>query len=1019
MKKLVVPIILSFFCAIFFGHAGNAIGAMENGKLAWKLQQKEGEKAYDLSTILVKFKKGVTTGKRKELAGLAGGKFKDKNEDGIDDHFQNIMGGRLALIKLEGARDQDLATRALLALQNHPLIAYAEHNYLHYIDELPSDPLFDELWGLHNYGQTGGTDDADIDAPEAWAWDITTGSSEVIVGVIDTGVDYTHIDLDDNMWINPGEWGNGKENNGIDDDGNGYVDDVHGINAITGTGNPMDDHGHGTHCSGTIGAIGNNGIGVVGVNWDIQIMALKFLDADGYGSTANAIKCINYAVEQKNSGVNIRVLSNSWGGGPFSQALLDAINYANDGGILFVASAGNDGSDNDSSPHYPSSYEAPNVMAVGSTDHNDNRSSFSNYGATSVDLFAPGSSILSTLPGNDYGTKSGTSMAAPHVSGVAALMLSENIDLSVSQLKDNLMNTGDLIPALSDLCVSGKRLNAYNSLPPLWLSADPTSQTITQGEPATYNINVESVIGFSDQVGLDYISYPAINANITFKPNPGTPGSSPSMDVVTTTETNPGDYLITVTGDSGSISKTTAVSLTVNPEGLITEIYSSDDTPTPIPDCKFPEDLPDSPGIITSTINVPDSLTIWNTTCVVEITHTWIGDLILKLKSPAGTEVILRDREGGSADAINEIWTYDLPEFRGENTAGTWTLEVSDNMWADVGTLESWTLRIDGIPDGSVNQAPTVTITEPSEDPYTSYSGDLITFEGTAYDYDYEPPDDISGGIEWNSSIDGDFGTGASVTTHLSAGTHIITARVRDSGGKLGSDSTTVKVYTEPTVEITAPAHGSSFTQGDSVTFTGTATDKVDGDISSSIQWTSSKNGLLGTGASVTTSALSADLNPHTIWAKATNLYSLTGNDSITVTVNESVPQGQVGVNELVTGRYETTGRGKNKVTTFLEIAEFSRGDGVVIRALVKDTSGPIANAVVDIEIAEPETHNLTTGPSDDEGWAEAKWQTKEPNRRGRGGTTPGNYTATVTNVTADGYTWDGIGTSTSFDLLQ
>jgi hypothetical protein len=253
----------------------------------------------------------------------------------------------------------------------------------------------------------------------------------------------------------------------------------------------------------------------------------------------------------------------------------------------------------------------------------------------------------------------------------------------------------------------------------------------------------------------------------------------------------------------------------------------------------------------------------------------------------------------------------------------------------------------------------------------------------------------------------------------LSAGTHIITARVRDSGGKLGSDSTTVKVYTEPTVEITAPAHGSSFTQGDSVTFTGTATDKVDGDISSSIQWTSSKNGLLGTGASVTTSALSADLNPHTIWAKATNLYSLTGNDSITVTVNESVPQGQVGVNELVTGRYETTGRGKNKVTTFLEIAEFSRGDGVVIRALVKDTSGPIANAVVDIEIAEPETHNLTTGPSDDEGWAEAKWQTKEPNRRGRGGTTPGNYTATVTNVTADGYTWDGIGTSTSFDLLQ
>jgi subtilisin family serine protease/subtilisin-like proprotein convertase family protein len=994
---------------------------MENGKPAWKIQQKEGEKAYDLSTILVKFKERVTRKQRNDLASLARGKFKDKNEDGIDDRYQHILRGRLALIKLEGAKGQDLATRALLALQNHPFIEYAEHNYLHYIDlTIPNDPDFDELWGLHNDGQSGGTSDADIDAPEAW--DITTGSSEVIVGVIDTGVDYTHEDLADNMWTNPGE----IVGDGVDNDGNGYVDDIHGWNTITESGDPMDDHWHGTHCSGTIGAVGNNvynddkRVVGVGVNWRVKIIAIKFLNSGASGTTGDAIEAINYSLALKNNGVNIRVLSNSWGGGGFSQGLYDAITDAHTAGMLFVAAAGNNnGLDNDTFPHYPSSYPHDNVVAVASTDHNDNLSGFSNIGPTTVDLGAPGSSIFSTLPGNGYGTSSGTSMATPHVAGVAALMLSVNNELSVSELKDNLMNTGDLIPALSGLCVSGKRLNAYNSLPPLWLSADPTSKIVTKGETATYNINIEHVIGFSESVTLNLdTSSTSINANITFQPNPVSPGSSPSMNV-DTTETAPGDYIITVIGDSGSISKTTTVMLTVEPEGLINETYSSNDTPKPIPDCKFPEYLPDSPGIITSTINVPDSLTIWNTTCVVEITHTWIGDLILKLKSPAGTEVILRDREGGSADAINEIWTYDLPEFRGENTAGTWTLEVSDNMWADVGTLESWTLRIDGIPDGSVNQAPTVTITEPSEDPYTSYSGDLITFEGTAYDYDYEPPDDISGGIEWNSSIDGDFGTGASVTTHLSAGTHIITARVRDSGGKLGSDSTTVKVYTEPTVEITAPAHGSSFTQGDSVIFTGTATDQVDGDISSSIQWTSSKNGLLGTGASVTTSALSADLNPHTIWAKATNLYSLTGNDSITVTVNESVPQGQVGVNELVTGRYETTGRGKNKVTTFLEIAEFSRGDGVVIRALVKDTSGPIANAVVDIEIAEPETHNLTTGPSDDEGWAEAKWQTKEPNRRGRGGTTPGNYTATVTNVTADGYTWDGIGTSTSFDLLQ
>jgi subtilisin family serine protease len=222
---------------------------MENGKPAWKIQQKEGEKAYDLSTILVKFKERVTRKQRNDLASLARGKFKDKNEDGIDDRYQHILRGRLALIKLEGAKGQDLATRALLALQNHPFIEYAEHNYLHYIDlTIPNDPDFDELWGLHNDGQSGGTSDADIDAPEAW--DITTGSSEVIVGVIDTGVDYTHEDLADNMWTNPGE----IVGDGVDNDGNGYVDDIHGWNTITESGDPMDDHWHGTHCSGTIGA---------------------------------------------------------------------------------------------------------------------------------------------------------------------------------------------------------------------------------------------------------------------------------------------------------------------------------------------------------------------------------------------------------------------------------------------------------------------------------------------------------------------------------------------------------------------------------------------------------------------------------------------------------------------------------------------------------------------------------------------------------------------------------------------
>jgi subtilisin family serine protease len=185
---------------------------------------------------------------------------------------------------------------------------------------------------LHNDGQSGGTSDADIDAPEAW--DISTGSSEVIVAVIDTGVDYNHVDLAANMWSNPGE----IPGNGIDDDGNGYVDDVHGINAINNSGDPMDDHGHGTHCAGTIAAVGNNGQGVVGVNWTAKIMALKFLNSSGVGNDADAIQTIDYILAL---GINVPVLSNSWGGGAYNQALYDAIEAAKNAGMLFVAAAGN------------------------------------------------------------------------------------------------------------------------------------------------------------------------------------------------------------------------------------------------------------------------------------------------------------------------------------------------------------------------------------------------------------------------------------------------------------------------------------------------------------------------------------------------------------------------------------------------------------------------------------------------------------------------------------------------------
>lgn len=271
--------------------------------------------------------------------------------------------------------------------QKDARILHVEPNYRLYADVVPNDTRFSELWGMHNTAQTGGLSDADIDAPEAW--DITTGSSGVIVAVIDSGVDYTHPDLQANIWTNTAE----IAGDGIDNDGNGYIDDVHGFDFFQDDSDPSDADGHGTHCAGTIAAVGNNTLGVAGVSWNSKIMVCRFLDAEGSGWTDDAVEAVYYAVDNGAS-----ILSNSWGGGAWSESLLTAIEYARDHNVLFVAAAGNSGSDNDVSPHYPASYEVSNVVAVANTDSGDQLSASSCYGANSVDLGAPGSSILSTVP---------------------------------------------------------------------------------------------------------------------------------------------------------------------------------------------------------------------------------------------------------------------------------------------------------------------------------------------------------------------------------------------------------------------------------------------------------------------------------------------------------------------------------------------------------------------------------------------------------------------------------------------
>ena len=344
-------------------------------------------------------------------------------------------------------------------LADNPYVASHELDFNREVQLTPNDRYAWTLWGMNNTGQTGGTDDADIDAAEAW--EITTGTSDVVVGVIDTGVDYTHVDLRDNIWTNPGE----IAGNGIDDDNNGFVDDVHGYDFVNNDGDPMDDHYHGTHCAGTIAGRGNNGTGVAGVNWSASIMGLKFLNAQGSGSTSDAVRAVNYATMMRTQyDVNIRITSNSWGGGGYSSSLYDAIQAHNEAGILFIAAAGNSAGNNDYSPHYPANYNLPGVISVAATDYNDNLAGFSCYGVGSVDLAAPGVDIYSTIPNDGYRVLSGTSMATPHVSGVAALAWSVAPDATIAQVRAAIMQGVDPLDSLAGKVGTGGRLNALNTL---------------------------------------------------------------------------------------------------------------------------------------------------------------------------------------------------------------------------------------------------------------------------------------------------------------------------------------------------------------------------------------------------------------------------------------------------------------------------------------------------------------------------------------------------------------------------
>ncbi len=379
----------------------------------------------------------------------------------------------------------------------------------------PTDAAYVDgtLWGLNNYGQNGGKIGADINVVPAWANNFT-GSTNIIVAVIDTGVNYTHRDLATQMWVNSQE----IPGNGLDDDSDGYVDNIYGINAATNSGDPRDDMGHGTHVAGTIGAAANNGNGHVGVAWNVRLMACKFLTPGG-GSTADAIQCIDFAVLK-----GAQISNNSWGGGGYSKALLDTIQAAGDLGHLFIAAAGNSSNDNDASPAYPASYPLGNILSVAALDRNDLLADFSNYGATTVDIGAPGVAIYSTWIGSDisYNTIDGTSMAAPHVSGAAAIIWGAQTANDYGSIKQLLMDGATPIPSLFGKTTTGARLNVLKSLPKgkpdgiLEISVIPT-----HGSLLRVGTNVSVFVTVSDSFGINNATvtgkFAAFATNVVFR----------------------------------------------------------------------------------------------------------------------------------------------------------------------------------------------------------------------------------------------------------------------------------------------------------------------------------------------------------------------------------------------------------------------------------------------------------------------------------------------------------------------
>jgi subtilisin family serine protease len=485
--------------------------------------------SFKADEVLVKYKKTATEGQMFALNSKWGGKLLKK--------FPSIGWQQVRL-------PQGVSVANVVALyKGNPLVESAEPNYRVHTVGTPNDPSFPTQWDMTK-----------IQAPSAW--NKTTGSNNVVVAVIDTGVDYTHPDLAANMWRNPGE----ISSNGIDDDGDGYVDDVYGIDAANVDSDPMDDGNHGTHCAGSIGAVGNNGVGIAGVNWNVKIMALKFMDSAGDGYTSDAIACLNYAVMKKQSGVNIVATSNSWSGAGYSLSLQNAFEAASNAGILSAVAAGNDGHNIDFRPTYPASFTTAGIISVAASDASDKRPSWSNYGSKSVDLAAPGANIYSTIPGG-YATYSGTSMATPHVAGAIALLAAHSGTSSATQIKAALLAGVDVLSKWKGKVASNGRLNLAKALNALVPTAPPSSYradlTIRNSSENASNSSGDGVYN-TDGTNQNRTQTVSTNATATYFVNVQNDGSTADTFAVTAPATPAGwnaEYFV----DSNNSNITSAI----------------------------------------------------------------------------------------------------------------------------------------------------------------------------------------------------------------------------------------------------------------------------------------------------------------------------------------------------------------------------------------------------------------------------------------------------------------------------